>query len=77
MVQAGGIAEVFDGARGAFAKEIHAYAKQYHVNDARNDDPFPEAVLANKVMSLTIGLYGDNDFLQQRRWIFECINLLL
>ena len=63
MVQAGGIAEVFDGARGAFAKEIHAYAKQYHVNDARNDDPFPEAVFTDKVVGFTIRLNGNNYFL--------------
>ena len=62
FADAGNNAQVLNNIAGAFAKKIHADAEQQHIHKAGNDDPFPQAVLADKLVSLKIGLYGDYNF---------------
>ena len=46
-------------------KKIKTDAKQYAINDTGDQDPFPQPVLANKIMRIEKRLYGNDDFFEQ------------
>jgi len=59
---AGHRAQVLYYIAGASAKKIHAGTKQQHVNNARYQYPFPQAVPADELVGLEIRLYGYYNF---------------
>ena len=62
---AGKLAQPGDGGVGGFHKEIHAYAEKEGVEYPGYQDPFPQFVLGDKVMGLSVGLESYDYFLKQ------------
>jgi hypothetical protein len=58
----GNIQYPFNNTGSAFTKKIHAYYKQQHVYNARNQNPLPQAMLADEVVRFEIRLYSDHYF---------------
>ena len=63
-------AEPGDGGIGGIKEEVHAHAKQQGIEQAGDDDPFPQLVFAYKLVGLGIGLDGYNDFFKQGSLLF-------
>ena len=49
----------------AFTKKVHAYNKEQRINNSRDQNPFPQPVLANKAMCQEIRLYSYHYFFKQ------------
>jgi hypothetical protein len=71
------IIDPVDGGIGGFQEEIHTCREQKRIQDARDDDPFPQFVLGNEMMGLNVGLEGYYNFLEQNEGLFclLCSNL--
>ena len=67
------IGEVFDHMGGRLAEEIHTHDKKDHIDNARNNDPFPQIVFLDETMRFEIGLYRYDEIFQQMLVLFECL----
>jgi hypothetical protein len=56
---------------GRTPEKIHPDHKQDGVNDAGNQDPLPQPVLANKCMRFKKRLYGNDDFFEQALYLWR------
>ena len=54
-----------DNIGSALPENVHAYTKQYHVNNARNNYPFPKIVAADKFVRLSVSLYSKYNVFEQ------------
>jgi hypothetical protein len=59
------MAEGADGGRGGFPKEIHTDTEKDRVQDARDQDPFPQLVFADEMVRFHVRLKGYDDFFEQ------------
>ena len=50
---------------GRTAEEIHACHKKYSIDNTRNNDPFPEFMLPDKLVYFSKGLDGYDYFFEQ------------
>lgn len=59
------VTDVGNGGIGRSPEKIHAHQKENGIQDAWNDDPLPQLVPGNKLVSPGIGLYSYYDFFKQ------------
>jgi hypothetical protein len=56
-----------------YPEKIQTNAEQDHVNQTRNQDPLPQPVFTNENMCLPVGLYGNDNFLEQTSFLRRSI----
>ena len=58
-------AEVADGDSGGLPEEVEADAKEDRIENAGDQDPFPNLMFGDEMMGLDIRLEGYDDFFEQ------------
>lgn len=64
------VAEPGDGGIGRLPEKVYAYAEQDGIQDAGDEDPFPELMFADEMMRFDIRLEGYNNFFEQSAFLF-------
>lgn len=70
VLQTGLDHEVFNNRCGALPKKINTHAKKQQVDDSRDQYPFPQIMLIDKLVSPEIRLDSYDNFFKQSGFLF-------